>query len=78
MSSTAVEASAQNSAFNGDKKKNLKRSAKAKGKEPVQDNDAVAEKSEKKQKKDRKRKSEEMDENCKLWLPQTILRTSQS
>lgn len=69
-----VEASAQISAYMGDKKEKVKRSAKAKGKEPVQDNDTVAEKSEKKQKKDRKREREEMDENCKLVL-YTILTT---
>lgn len=69
-----VEASAQIAAYMGDKKEKVKRSAKAKGKEPVQDNDTVAEKSEKKQKKDRKREREEMDENCKLVL-YTILTT---
>lgn len=74
MSSTVVEASAQIAAYMGDKKEKVKRSAKAKGKEPVQDNDTVAEKSEKKQKKDRKREREEMDENCKLVL-YTILTT---
>lgn len=74
MSSTVVEASAQNAAYMGDKKEKVKRSAKAKGKEPVQDNDTVAEKSEKKQKKDRKREREEMDGNCKLVL-YTILTT---
>lgn len=74
MSSTVVEASAQIAAYMGDKKEKVKRSAKAKGKEPVQDNDTVAEKSEKKQKKDRKREREEMDEHCKLVL-YTILTT---